>query len=154
MLTKFKHLLGIEGAKLSVYLAEGSDPSTGTFKGNVVLSSLRPVKVLAIHLKLEERYQRGRRSRKLIDKYLLAERVMEVSIEVIPGEEKQVEFDLTYNKIKSPIDRFADKGAPARWLAGAVKLAKNARSTYVLTAEAVVEGTRLNPFDRIEIGED
>lgn len=151
MLTRIKHLLGIEGARLSLFLEETSNLDDGLIHGVAVFTSLRPVKVQALHLKLEERYERGRSSRKLIDKYLLSEQIIELDLEVGATSEQRVKFVLDFKKLKAPIDRFAEKNIVSGWLAKAAKLVKNADSAYILTGEAVVEGTRLNPFDTLEI---
>ena len=151
MLTRIKHLLGIEGARLSLFLEDSSNLEGGVIDGVAVFSSLRPVRVLALHLKLEERYERGRSSRKLIDKYLLSEQIIELNLELEANTEERVKFSLDFQKLKAPIDRFADKNVVSGWLAKAAKFIKNADSAYILTGEAIVEGTRFNPFDRLEI---
>jgi hypothetical protein len=151
MLKKFKHFLGIEGARVNLYLDKESDLFSGIIVGKVELTSLRPVKILSLHYKLEERYRRGRGKRKLIDKYHLAGLEQQLNLELKANDPQIITFNLTFDKIKSPIDEIGEKNPVTKALAWTIKKIKSAESQYILTAEAVVEGTKLNPFDTLEI---
>lgn len=147
MIKRFKHMLGIEGAKVKIYLDEDSHVHSGLLKGEVELSTLNPVTVVGIFLKLEERYQRGRQKRKLIDKYQIGQKAIPLKIELLPETPVRVPFEIECSPLESPIDEFANKNPINGALAWVAKQIKNAKSTFILTIEAEVEGTKLNPFD-------
>lgn len=151
MLKKFKHMLGIEGAKVSVFLDSDAHVESGHLKGQVELISMTKVAISSIALKVEERYQRGRGKGKLVDKYTLVEKDIPVRLELAPDMPVLVPFDIRFDRIPAPIDEFASRGFFNKAVAWAAKRIKNAESSYLLTVEAIVEGTKLNPFDTLEI---
>lgn len=151
MITKFKHMLGIEGAKLKIILDDDSRPEDGVVSGQVELTSLKNVSVSDIYLKIEERYERGRGQKKLIDKYLLAERDMPIHLDLLPNTPVLIPFELSFERVSSPADEFASRNLLNSALMWTAKKLKKVRSSYMLTVEAVVDGTRLNPFDSVEL---
>ncbi|MDX1685070.1 MAG: sporulation protein [Saprospiraceae bacterium] len=151
MIRRFKHLLGIEGAKVNVFLNEDTDISNGHIEGRIELVSMTPVTIDSLELILEERYKRGRRRKKLIDKYRLAEKNIPLKIELLPEVPVEIPFELSFEKISAPIDEFANRNTLTHIVAWTAKKIKNVESSYLLTVEAMVKGTRLNPFDTLEV---
>ncbi len=63
----------------------------------------------------------------------------------------EIDFELPFSLVKSDMDELADKNFVLRKIVGAAKMMKNVKSEYTLEAEAEVEGTALNPFDKKEV---
>lgn len=158
MFGKVKKWLGIEGVKLELEVPEMAFEEVGSISGQVVFRSKHTQTVTSIRVLMIERYSRGRGKEKLIDEYLLGEITLKQRI-VVPAEEPiAVDFTLPFALLKAPIDEFASRNFINKGLAKLAKTFRNTKSEYRIEAEAQVEGTALNPFDRktievIPIGE-
>ncbi|GIV31238.1 MAG: hypothetical protein KatS3mg029_0589 [Saprospiraceae bacterium] len=158
MFGKVKKWLGIEGVKLELDLPEMAFEEVGAVSGAIRLHSKHTQTVTQIRVMMIERYSRGRGKDKLVDEYLLGEITLDERIEVPAEQPLTVEFTLPFELIKAPIDEFASRNFINKGLAKLARTLQNARSEYRIEAEAIVEGTALNPFDRktiqvIPIGE-
>ena len=74
MLKRVKKWLGIEGVKVELILPEEVKKIDGIVSGRIRFTSMNPQTVTSVHLKLIEKYIRGRRKQKLTDEYLLAKK--------------------------------------------------------------------------------
>lgn len=148
MFGKVKRWLGIEGVKLELQLPEQVDGAGGLIEGRILFHTMHTQTVKSIRLVLHEKYTRGRFKNKLIDQYKIAETELNDEIIIHADEPVSVAFQLPFTIVKSDMDELADKNFVLRKLVGAAKLAKNVKSEYTLEAEAEVEGTALNPFDK------
>lgn len=148
MFGKVKRWLGIEGVKVELMLPEEISAASGVIEGKLRFTSMHTQTVRSIKLTLTEKYTRGRFKNKLTDLYKIAEIEQAEDVEVPANESIEIDFELPFNVIKSDMDELADKNIVLRKIVGAAKLAKNVKSEYTLEAEAVIEGTALNPFDK------
>ncbi len=148
MLKRVKNWLGIEGVKLYLEVPYEIGGTEGHLAGHVVLTSKESQRVEAIYLSFIEKYTRGRRKKKLIDEYKLAEEKIEGPWDVNPDEELLVPFSIPFDLIQSEMDRLEKKNIFIGSVVAVAKKLKGVKSEYRLEAEAVVEGTKLNPFDK------
>ena len=148
MFGKVKKWLGIEGVKLELVLPDMAFEQVGAVSGKIRFFSKNTQAVTRIRLVMIEKYSRGRGKDRLVDEYLLGEATLEQRFDVPEEEVMEVDFTLPFELVKSRVDDFGDKNFLT---GGLVKLAKTIRkvsSEYRIEAEAKVEGTALNPFDR------
>ena len=148
MIGKVKRWLGIEGVKVELIIPDEIRGEDGVIEGKIRFTSMHTQKVKRIKLTLTEKYTRGRFKNKLSDLYKIAEVEQEEDILVRADEPIEIDFDLPFSVVKSDMDELADKNVVFKKLVGAAKALKNVKSDYTLEAEAIIEGTALNPFDK------
>ncbi len=148
MFGKVKKWLGIEGVKVELVLPEMVFEQVGAISGQLVFHSKNPQVVRNIHLKMVEKYSRGRGKEKLVDEYLLGEITLKQRIEVPAEELIGVDFTLPFQLHKSKVDKFGDKNFVTGGLVSLAKKLQAVNSEYRIEVEADVEGTALNPFDK------
>jgi hypothetical protein len=148
MLKRVKKWLGIEGVKVELLLPEVIHKKDGEIAGVVRLSSMNAQSVVSLHFKLIEKYVRGRRKSKLTDEYLIAEKEVQVLIEVPAEHFIDYPFTLGYELMQSKMDELERKNIFLRGLVKAAKTIKSVKSEYRIIVEADVLGTALNPFDQ------
>ena len=151
MLKKVKTWLGIEGVKLELDLPEVAYENIGMISGKVQFLSMNYQTVRSVKLVLIERYARGRGTERLVDEYQLGQMVLDHPIDIPANETVSIDFDLPFKIVRSDIDEMGQKNV---LLGGIAKLARKLQSVssdYYLMAEADVQGTALNPFDKKEI---
>ena len=151
MFGKVKRWLGIEGVKVELLVPDTIPASEEVIEGKIRFHTMHTQKVTSIKLTLTEKYTRGRFKNKLTDQYKIAE-IEQVEDIIVPADEPiEVDFALPFNLVKSDMDEIADRNIVFRKLVGAAKKIKNVKSEYTLEAEAIIEGTALNPFDKKEV---
>ena len=148
MFGKVKRWLGIEGVKVELVLPDEVKASEGVIYGRIKFETMHTQKVKSIKLTLTEKYTRGRFKNKLTDQYKIAESEQDEDIVVQANEPLEIDFELPFSIVKSDMDEIADKNIVFKKLVDTAKLLKNVKSEYTLEAEAVIEGTALNPFDK------
>lgn len=148
MFGKVKKWLGIEGVKVELVLPEMAFEQVGAVSGQLIFHSKNRQTIQSVHLKMIERYSRGRGKEKLVDEYLLGEIALTRRIDVPAEEALAVDFTLPFQLKKSNVDAFGDKNLLTGGLVSLAKKFSNVNSEYRVEAEALVEGTALNPFDR------
>lgn len=148
MIGRVKKWLGIEGVKLELLLPEQLEGSGGLLSGRVRLQSLKPQVVRRIRIILIERYSRGRSKEKLVDEYELGQVQLDHRLEVLPGEIRELPFELPFELTQSNIDGFGRRNLLFSGLAKAAKAINAVGSEFRVEAEAEVEGVALNPFDK------
>jgi sporulation-control protein spo0M len=146
MIGKIKKWLGIEGVKIDLELDDEYLAGDQLITGKLLLYSMHEQEVTSIHLKLVEKYTRGRRRSKLIDEYTLGELLYEEPVLVPSNEMIEIEFDLPFDLLKSDMDKFGDYNFITRGFVEIAKKIKNANSIYRLEVDAKVKGTALHPF--------
>ncbi|MBC7884878.1 MAG: hypothetical protein H7X99_05350 [Saprospiraceae bacterium] len=148
MFGKVKKILGIEGVKLELIVPDKVDKEAGIVSGIVKLTSLSDNNLIeSIHLKMIEKYSRGRGSSKLINEYPMGDLLKIENITISKNDIIEIPFELEFIYVQSEMDKLEDSNIFAK---GLVKLAKKARgvhSEYSLRAEANIKGTALHPFD-------
>ena len=151
MFKKVKDWLGIEGVKLELILPEKVKEASGKVDGVIRFFSKNEQQVTSIKVIMIERYTRGRRKEKLTDEYKMGEIEFKKAL-LIPQEKPlEVAFSIPFQLTKSEMDEIEDSNI---LLGGLVKIAKRMQgvtSEYYVQAEAKVEGTGLNPFDKRSI---
>ena len=73
MFGKVKKILGIEGVKVEVFCDDKISLKSEIIEGEIKLKTKTDSTIEAIHIKLIEKYSRGRNDDKLIDEYVLGE---------------------------------------------------------------------------------
>jgi hypothetical protein len=148
MFGKVKKWLGIEGVKVELMLPEMAFEEVGAVSGQLVFHSKNQQVVKSVNLKMIEKYSRGRGQDKLVDEYLLGEITLQQRIEVPADEPIAVDFTLPFQLQKSNVDEFGGKNFLTGSLVSIAKKIQAVDSVFRIEAEADVEGTALNPFDR------
>lgn len=146
MLKKVKNWLGIEGVKVELDIPEEIKRDKGEINGSVRLFSMNAQTVTSLHLKLIEKYSRGRRKSKRVDEYLLAEKEINVLLEVEADKTLDYQFSIQFETIQSRMDELESRNLLTRGIARAAKAIKSVESEYRVEVEADVLGTALNPF--------
>ena len=98
-----------------------------------------------------EKYSRGRGEDRLVDEYVLGELTLDNTFYVPAEKVVEIGFTLPFQKVDAPIDEFGNKNILTSGLSKLAKAISKVKSEYRIEAEAKVEGTALNPFDRKEI---
>lgn len=148
MFGKVKKWLGIEGVKLELILPEMAFEQVGAVSGKIRFYSKNTQSVTRIRLVMIEKYSRGRGKERLVDEYLLGEATLDDRFDVPAEDMLEVDFTLPFELVKSRVDEFGDKNFLTGGLVKLAKTLRNVQSEYRIEAEAKVEGTALNPFDR------
>lgn len=151
MFGKLKNILGIEGVKLTVVTPAAVREDSGKIIGKIQLESLSDQTISKIHIKLIEKYARGRKDNRLIDEYILGEELLKEPIEIKKDETKTIPFELPFNMLNSEMDNMEDSNIFSKGLVKVAKYFKNVKSTYRLEATAAVAGTKLSPTSTQEI---
>lgn len=150
MFGKVKRWLGIEGVKVELLVPDEISARSGQIEGSLRLYSMHEQTVLSIHVKVVERYKRGRRKNKLVDEYTLGEVELVRDITVPEHEAVEIDFSVPFEPMKSNMDTMEEKNVVYRGVARTAKFLKGVRSVHRIEAEARVKGTALNPFDSKE----
>jgi hypothetical protein len=148
MIGRVKKWLGIEGVKLELLLPEQVEAQSGMLRGRIRLQSLNPQQVYGIRIVLIERYSRGRGQDRLVDEYELGRTELDHRLEVLPGETRELPFELPFQTVHSNIEAFGQKNLLYKGLAAIAQKANAVQSEYRVEAEARVQGVALNPFDK------
>jgi len=151
MFGKLKNILGIEGVKLVLVTPAAVSEKTGKIVGKIQLEALSNQTISKIHLKLIEKYARGRKDNRLIDEYVLGEETLTEAIEIKKDETKTITFELPFSMLNSEMDDMEDSNIFSKGIVKVAKYLKNVKSSYRLEATAAVAGTKLSPTSTQEI---
>lgn len=151
MFGKVKKWFGIESLKMKLDVLEAYPRKVETVNGQLEFTSKHPETVVYIKIKLLERYERGRGESKKIDEYLLGEWIYDEQFEVDENAPKTLLFKLPFQFLKSPIEKVGSSNIFGKGIMNLAKAMKGAKSEYRLEAEAVVEGSKTNPYDKAKI---
>ena len=149
MFGKVKKILGIEGVKIEIITDPSLNLSSEVKEGVIKLTTKTASNIESIHIRLIEKYSRGRAEDKLIDEYVLGETILDEKMSIATDEIIEVPFTLEFVNARSEMDKMSDGNFLLR---GPVKLAKwikKVSSMYRLEAHAHVEGTKLQPHAEI-----
>lgn len=148
MFGKVKKWLGIEGVKLELVLPNFAFKEVGALSGKILFYSKNAQTVKSIRIVMIEKYKRGRGKEKLIDEYELGEITLSDVFEVPENEPLQIEFTLPFSLLNSEMDELGSKNILTGGLVKVAKMIQNVNSQFYVLAEAKVEGTALDPFDK------
>lgn len=151
MFGKLKNILGIEGVKLTLVTPAAVSEQSGKVSGKIQLEALSDQTISKIHLKLIEKYARGRKDNRLIDEYVLGEEILSEAIAIKKDETKTINFELPFSVLNSEMDNMEESNIFSKGLVKVAKYFKNVKSTYRLEATATVTGTKLSPTSTQEI---
>ena len=151
MIKKVKDWLGIEGVKIQLDIPETFKLKDQEISGTYTITTQSDQFVEYVRLILKERYSRGRRKSKLIDEYILGEQMIEIGQSITKDETILHTFNLEFQSIKSPVERFGDKNFLYRGITSLAKVLKGVKSNYALTAEVIVKGNKLRPYATVEV---
>jgi len=148
MFGKVKKILGIEGVKLELIVPDKVSRDTGIITGIVKLTSLSDNNLIeSIHLKMVEKYTRGRGDSKLINEYPMGQLLKKENITISKNDILEIPFEMEFVYVKSEMDKMGESNFITRGLVGLAKKARGVQSEYKLIAEANIKGTTLHPFD-------
>jgi len=148
MFGKVKKILGIEGVKLELIVPDKVSRDIGIITGIVKLTSLSDNNLIeSIHLKMVEKYTRGRGDSKLINEYPMGQLLKKENITISKNDILEIPFEMEFVYVKSEMDKMGESNFITRGLVGLAKKARGVQSEYKLIAEANIKGTTLHPFD-------
>lgn len=151
MIKRVKKWLGIEGVQAIVDLQSTPVLSSGKLVGTIHVYSKHAETIEKIHLRLIEKYARGRGSSKLIDEYTLGEEWLTDTIQLAEEDQETLEFTLFFEPALSEMDSFENKNVLTRQLGRVAKLLKKVKSSYRLELELVVKDRAINPVVTTEV---
>ncbi len=149
LIKKVKDWLGIEGVNITLTVPETFKRKDGKIDGTYAISSQSDQHVVEVVLTLKEKYSRGRRKSKLIDEYIIGEDRYVINEPIQKDQVITKEFSLVYQPLNSGIEKWGKKNVVYGGVASLMKLMKNTKSTYTLTAEISVKGNKLKPYDEV-----
>lgn len=144
MLKKIKDILGIEGVKLALEVAEEYSKSKGVIEGTIVISSQSTKTIKSITLSLIEKYGRGRKDEKLINEYLLGSIELDSDLTIEPDKTEKIDFVLPYNLMLSEMDQLEKSNFLLKPFVKLAKTLKNVKSDYKIKVSAQIKGTKLD----------
>jgi len=151
---KVKDWLGIEGVNIALTVAETFKVKDGTIEGAFAISSQSEQYIDEVAITLKEKYSRGRRKSKLIDEYVVGEKRYAINESILKDQVISKDFELAFEPLSSGIEKWGDKNIFYGGVVSVMKIMKNTKSTYTLTAEVSVRGNKLKPYDEIIIVAD
>lgn len=148
MFGKVKKILGIEGVKLELIIPPKVESETGIITGFVKLTSLSDNNTIEkVHLKMIEKYTRGRKDNKLINEYLMGETTLREKISISKNDIIEIPFTLDFVFVKSEMDKLQESNFLSKGIINLAKKLRGVKSEFSVKAEATVKGTTLLPFD-------
>lgn len=151
MLGKIKKILGIEGVKADILLDDHIKLKDRKITGRLVFESLRDDTISKISFRVLESYTRGRFKGRKTDRYILQEEEVPVSVFIRGGERTFYDFTVSFNELKSEMDRVGESNAFYRGAVILAKTLKGVRSKYFLEVKLTVRGTALHPRAEKEV---
>ena len=143
-----KKILGIEGVKLELVIADEVSKDAGIITGFIKLTALSDANLIEnITLKMVEKYSRGRGDSQLINEYPMGELTMNNKINIGKNDVIEIPFELEFIYVQSEMDKLEPNNIFARGLVKFAKKLRNVKSEYTLRADAKIKGTTLSPFD-------
>jgi hypothetical protein len=148
MFGSVKKILGIEGVKLELSVADEVKKEAGIISGIIKLTSLSDNNLLeSISIQMIEKYSRGRGDSRLINEYPMGSLVKKEKISIAKNDIIEIPFEMEFVYVQSEMDKIEDSNFMAKGLVKLAKKLRNVSSEYSLRAEAKIKGTTLSPFD-------
>ncbi|MFN8339412.1 MAG: hypothetical protein U0T36_10385 [Saprospiraceae bacterium] len=148
MFGNVKKILGIEGVKLELSVADEVKKEAGIISGIIKLTSLSDNNLLeSISIQMIEKYSRGRGDSRLINEYPMGSLVKKEKISIAKNDIIEIPFEMEFVYVQSEMDKIEDSNFMAKGLVKLAKKLRNVSSEYSLRAEAKIKGTTLSPFD-------
>jgi len=148
MFGSVKKILGIEGVKLELIVADEVKKEAGIVSGIIKLTSLSDNNLLeSISIQMIEKYSRGRGDSRLINEYPMGSLIKKDRINIAKNDIIEIPFEMEFVYVQSEMDKMEDANFMAKGLVKLAKKLRNVSSEYSLRAEAKIKGTTLNPFD-------
>ena len=148
MFGNVKKILGIEGVKLELSVADEVKKEAGIISGIIKLTSLSDNNLLeSISIQIIEKYSRGRGDSRLINEYPMGSLVKKEKISIAKNDIIEIPFEMEFVYVQSEMDKIEDSNFMAKGLVKLAKKLRNVSSEYSLRAEAKIKGTTLSPFD-------
>lgn len=147
-----KKVLGIEGVKMELILADKINKNAGVVSGIIKFTSLSDGNILeSITLTMVEKYSRGRGDARLINEYPMGQLIKKENISISKNDIIEIPFEMEFVHVKSEMDKMEENNIFAKGLIKIAKKFRNVSSEFSLRAEAKIKGTTLNPFDTITV---
>lgn len=142
-----KKVLGIEGVKIDLIVADKISKDTGIVSGIIKLTSLSDGNILeSITLTMVEKYSRGRGDSRLTNEYPMGELIKREKMSISKNDIIEIPFEMEFVYVKSEMDKMEDNNIFAKGLIKFAKKIRNVSSEFSIKAEAKIKGTTLNPL--------
>ena len=145
-----KNKLGIGGVKVELQIPGQLTKDSGVLNGKILLTSKSEQQVMSYKIKMIEEYTTGRGDQKKTKTFELGNASKPLDIVVMPGETKEVEFELPFNVLKSDNDRLKEMGGALGALGKLASFAGNEKSEFFVVADIDVKAAALDPSDKKE----
>ena len=152
MIGRVKQFFGIEGVKVKFNTEENQALDKSCIEGGLFFYSKKDQTVSHVKVRFYEIYSKGRKESKTTEVFELGEWTYDKAFDVSDQSPAKLVVDLKYNLLKSNVDKIAEDGFILKKQLAKMALKFNkVSSKYFLEVEAIVEGTKLNPFDKMEV---
>ncbi len=151
MFGKVKKILGIESVKVEVQKLDKFNPKMTELTGELRFTTQNDAEIEFITMKVVEKYSRGRKDSLLIDEYEIGNIILNEKFSIGKQEIIEIPFTVPVVFAQSEMDQMAEQNFLLR---GPIKLAKwlkRVKSSYRLSVEVKVKGTKLSPYIEVEL---
>jgi hypothetical protein len=148
---KIKQFFGAGTVKVELTVPPQVAKSSGQIAGRVALNALSDQQVLEVTVTLKETWHTGRGENRQEKEFELGKVKLADDFAMRQSENRQFEFVLPFELLKSGNDRLKDAGGALGVLGKVGSFADAERSDYHVVAEADVKGAMLDPSDKKEI---
>lgn len=151
MFGKVKKILGIESVKVEVQKLDKFNPKMTELTGELRFTTQNDAEIEFITMKVVEKYSRGRKESLLIDEYEIGNIILNEKFSIGKQEIIEIPFTVPVVFAQSEMDQMAEQNFLLR---GPIKLAKwlkRVKSSYRLSVEVKVKGTKLSPYIEVEL---
>jgi sporulation-control protein spo0M len=135
-----KGWLNIGGVKLVLDVPSSVEESSKKIKGKLVCSTKTEKKIKNIKVQLVEQYKTGKAETASTTSYTWGEKEISGPFTLKAGEEKVIEFELSFTPIKTDTEKMAGQGGIVGALGKFGNMMDGTKSTFDITASASVEG--------------
>lgn len=140
-----KNFFGIGGVSLDLAVPAKVDKATGVVHGRVLVSTKSDKRVKSFTVKLVETWQTGRGDDKQTKEFDLGEIGLSDAFDIKPGEQREVEFELPFQLLKSSNEQLAEKGGMLGAIGKMGSWASAETSTWQVKVTGQIEGVTLGP---------
>jgi hypothetical protein len=146
-----KNKLGIGGVSISLQVPSQLSKEATHVDGTITLTTKSEQEVKMLTVRMIEIYTTGSGDEKKTKEFELGKVQILGEFVMIPGDLKEISFQLSYAALHSNNDQLKAQGGMLGALGKVAAFASNEKSSYYIIAEADVKAAALDPTDRKEI---
>lgn len=145
-MVNLKNYLGYD--RLEMNFGEEFVVSEEEIKGSLWMLARTNTQIQGLFLQLNETYSYGWWKNKKKREFDLGKKAYHLDIHLKKNEKYKLNFNLPIERIYSKIEDPENFKMLGRWVGSVLKLAGNAQSTYILTAQVKLKGSPVKAFSK------